>query len=86
MTTVGTVVLQPDSRMVRLARSGHRLVVKEPGRKGLKPLEFMWPVDKVTPQMVDWVWYRQMVEDYVKGAFGFDSLDLAVQKGLGQWM
>ncbi|HLF17228.1 MAG TPA: DNA polymerase elongation subunit (family B), partial [Candidatus Thermoplasmatota archaeon] len=69
----------------RLARAGHKLVVKEPGRKGLKPIEYMWPVDKVKPAMVDWVWYKSMVEDYVKGAFGFDSLELATQRDLSSW-
>ncbi len=69
----------------RLARAGHRLVVKEPSRKGLKPIEYMWPTEKVKPAQVDWVWYRTMVEDYVKGAFGFDSLELATQRDLSSW-
>ena len=79
---------QPDRqerKRVELARGGHKLIVKEPKNRGLKPIEYMWPVEKVTPAMVDWAWYKSMVEDYVKGAFGFDSLELASQRDLSSW-
>ena len=69
----------------RLQRSGHQLVVKAPSKKGLKPIEHMWPVEHVQAAMVDWAWYKSMVEDYVKGAFGFDSLELAIQRDLSSW-
>ncbi|MHB1261444.1 MAG: DNA polymerase domain-containing protein [Thermoplasmatota archaeon] len=68
-----------------LSRGGFQLVVKEPKNRGLKPIEYMWPEEKVTPAMIDWAWYKSMVEDYVKGAFGFDSLELAVQRDLSSW-
>src|ERR1051325_4419810 len=29
----------------RLAQQGYRLVVKEPRNRGLKPIEYMWPVE-----------------------------------------
>ncbi|MHB8634746.1 MAG: 3'-5' exonuclease, partial [Thermoplasmatota archaeon] len=58
----------------RLARQGFKLAVKEPKNRGLKPIEYMWPVEKIDRSQVDWAWYRSMVEDYVKGAFGFESL------------
>ena len=74
-----------ERRRMELARSGHILVVKEPKNRGLKPIEYMWPADKVTPDKVDWAWYKSMVEDYVKGAFGLDSLELAVQRDLSSW-
>jgi DNA polymerase elongation subunit (family B) len=69
----------------RMARQGYQLAPKKPRKSGIKPIEYMWPVDKVQPSMVDWVWYREMVENYVKGAFGFDSLELAVQRDLSSW-
>lgn len=70
---------------MELSRGGFQLVVKEPKNRGLKPIEYMWPEEKVTPAMIDWAWYKSMVEDYVKGAFGFDSLELAVQRDLSSW-
>jgi hypothetical protein len=76
---------EQERKRAELARAGHQLVVKEPKNRGLKPIEYMWPAEKVSPQMVDWVWYKSMVEDYVKGAFGFDSLELATQRDLSSW-
>ncbi len=73
----------------RLATSGYNLQVKKPRKSGIKPIEYMWPVDyiieKKLEHTVDWVWYKEMVENYVKGAFGFDSLELAVQRDLSSW-
>ncbi len=69
----------------RLARQGMRLEVKLPKKAGIKPIEWMWPADQVKPGDVDWLWYRELVENYVKGAFGFDSLELAVQRDLSSW-
>ncbi|MEA3189559.1 MAG: polymerase, archaea type [Thermoplasmata archaeon] len=74
-----------ERKRLELARGGHQLIVKEPKNRGLKPIEYMWPVEKVTPAMVDWAWYKSMVEDYVKGAFGLESLDLVVQRDLSSW-
>jgi DNA polymerase elongation subunit (family B) len=74
-----------ERKRAELERQKHRLVVKEPKNRGLKPIEYMWPVDQVKPAMVDWAWYKSMVEDYVKGAFGFDSLELATQRDLSSW-
>jgi DNA polymerase elongation subunit (family B) len=78
-------VTRQERKRAELARGGHQLVVKEPKNRGLKPIEYMWPEDKVQPGMIDWAWYKSMVEDYVKGAFGFDSLELAVQRDLSSW-
>lgn len=71
----------------RLARQGYHLVIKKPKKSGIKPIEYMWPAEHVkeNPHMVDWIWYKDMVENYVKGAFGFDSLELAVQRDLSSW-
>ncbi len=74
-----------ERKMTELKRSGHQLIVKDPKNRGLKPIEYMWPIEKVTPAMIDWQWYKSMVEDYVKGAFGFDSLELATQRDLSSW-
>ncbi len=74
-----------EQKKAELARHGHQLIVKEPKNRGLKPIEYMWPAEQVKPHMVDWAWYKSMVEDYVKGAFGFDSLELATQRDLSSW-
>lgn len=74
-----------ERKRADLARHGHNLVVKEPKNRGLKPIEYMWPIEQVKDGMIDWTWYKSMVEDYVKGAFGFDSLELATQKDLSSW-
>lgn len=77
--------MRQEKKRAELARSGHILVVKEPKNRGLKPIEYMWPIEHVKDTMIDWAWYKSMVEDYVKGAFGFDSLELAVQRDLSSW-
>ncbi len=74
-----------EQKKADLARHGFQLVVKEPKNRGLKPIEYMWPIEKVKDGMIDWTWYKSMVEDYVKGAFGFDSLELATQRDLSSW-
>lgn len=58
---------------------------KKPKQSGIKPMEYMWPIDHVKPEMVDWAWYKDTVEAYVKGAFGFNSLELATQRDLSSW-
>jgi hypothetical protein len=74
-----------EQKKADVARHGHQLIVKEPKNRGLKPIEYMWPVERVNPGMVDWAWYKSMVEDYVKGAFGFDSLELVTKKTLADF-
>jgi DNA polymerase elongation subunit (family B) len=74
-----------ERKRAELARHGHQLIVKEPKNRGLKPIEYMWPIEKVADGMIDWAWYKSMVEDYVKGAFGFESLELATQRDLSSW-
>ncbi|MFO1534523.1 MAG: hypothetical protein ABR586_02545, partial [Thermoplasmatota archaeon] len=74
-----------ERKRLELGAVGHQLVVKEPKNRGLKPIEYMWPQEKAEPGMIDWAWYKSMVEDYVKGAFGFDSLELVVQRDLSSW-
>jgi DNA polymerase elongation subunit (family B) len=75
----------------RLARHGlafnQRLAggSKGPQKSGIKPIEYMWPVDHVKGPMVDWTWYKDTIEAYVRGAFGFRSLELATQRDLSSW-
>lgn len=69
----------------RLGREGRTWTPKKPTKSGIKPMEYMWPIEKVEPHMIDWVWYKDTVENYVKGAFGFSSLELATQRDLSSW-
>lgn len=70
---------------MHLANQGYNLTVKKPRKASIKPIEYMWPAEKVEDHMIDFQWYKDMVEAYIKGAFGFDSLELAVQRDLSSW-
>lgn len=59
--------------------------IKKPNKSGIKPIEYMWPLDLVEPHMIDLTWYKEMVEKYIMGAFGFNSLELATQRDLSSW-
>ncbi len=69
----------------RLGRQGLTFTPRKPNKSGIKPVEYMWPIDRVEPHMIDWTWYKDTVENYVKGAFGFNSLELATQRDLSSW-
>lgn len=71
--------------MERLQKMGLRYNGKKPSKSGIKPMEYMWPIDLVEPHMTDFAWYKDTVEAYVKGAFGFSNLELATQRGLSSW-
>jgi len=60
-------------------------------KSSMKPLERYWPIDYVRPKhfeaglKLDAKWYEKNVEGYVMSAFGFDTLELAVQRDLSSW-
>ncbi len=61
--------------------------IEKPSKTGIKPLDYMWPVDAIkTEDLIDLAWYKDMIEKYVRGAFGFEDLELHSQKGLDAWM
>jgi len=66
--------------------------IEKPSAKGLKPLDFMWPLEALeNPKWkgqaeIDLAWYKDMIQKYVRGAFGFEDLELHAQKGLDAWM
>jgi DNA polymerase elongation subunit (family B) len=61
--------------------------IEKPSKTGIKPLDYMYPLDFLKdPSDIDLDWYRDMMEKYVRGAFGFDDLELHSQKGLDAWM
>jgi DNA polymerase elongation subunit (family B) len=87
---------------VRAARKLHFVVANRPlpgmetaGRKkpGIKPMEFMWPVEILGSKEwrdqgyhIDLEWYKEMIANYVKGAFGFDDLSTVETTRLDQWL
>jgi DNA polymerase elongation subunit (family B) len=60
--------------------------IDKPSKTGIKPLDYMWPVDAVRDDEIDLGWYKDMIEKYVRGAFGFEDLELHTQRGLDAWM
>ncbi len=61
--------------------------IEKPSKTGIKPLDYMYPLDQLKSQDdIDLDWYRDMMEKYIRGAFGFDDLELHTQRGLDAWM
>lgn len=61
--------------------------IEKPSKTGIKPLDFMWPLDGLqSDDVIDLMWYKDMIEKYVRGAFGLEDLELHAQKGLDAWM
>jgi len=45
--------------------------ISDPKKSGIRPIDYMWPVDMVHDDSnIDLGWYREMIINYVKGAFG----------------
>ncbi|PKK85428.1 MAG: DNA polymerase elongation subunit (family B) [Thermoplasmata archaeon HGW-Thermoplasmata-1] len=60
--------------------------IRNPSKSGVKPIDYMYPVELLTNRgEIDLAWYKNMVENYVKGAFGLPDLSASVQKGLSEW-
>lgn len=58
-----------------------------PTKSGIRPVDFMWPRELVTNQdSIDLDWYREMILNYVKGAFGLKEMEQTTQIGLESFM
>ena len=63
--------------------------IPSPSKSGVKPIEYMYPVEFVKDlNEIDLEWYKKMIENYIKGAFGLYDLSTAPAKqvGLDSWM
>lgn len=61
--------------------------IEKPSKAGMKPLDYMWPLDHIKGDSdIDLAWYKNMIEKYVRGAFGFEDLELHTQRGIDAWM
>ncbi len=61
--------------------------ISSPSKSGVKPIEYMYPVDLLKDkQQIDLDWYKEMVQNYIKGAFGLSDIAVTEQTGLDSWM
>jgi len=61
--------------------------ITNPSKSGVKPIDFMYPVEKLRdPAQIDLEWYKSMIENYIKGAFGLSDIAKTEQTGLDSWM
>jgi len=50
--------------------------IDNPSKSNIKPIQYMYPVDYLSDHDdIDIDWYREMVKNYIKGAFGLEDLD-----------
>jgi len=57
--------------------------IQNPTKSGIRPIDYMWPVERVTNlSNIDLDWYRDMILNYIKGAFGLREMERTVQIGL----
>ncbi|HEB37693.1 MAG TPA: hypothetical protein ENI14_03425 [Thermoplasmatales archaeon] len=61
--------------------------IKNPSKSGVKPIDYMYPIEFIKDlNEIDLEWYKRMIENYIKGAFGIFDLSTTQQTGLDAWM
>ncbi|MFO8077335.1 MAG: DNA polymerase elongation subunit (family B), partial [Thermoplasmatota archaeon] len=61
--------------------------IANPSKSGVKPIDYMYPVNLLEDKaQIDLEWYKEMVENYIQGAFGLPKIGETEQKGLDSWM
>jgi DNA polymerase elongation subunit (family B)/intein/homing endonuclease len=61
--------------------------ISNPSKSGVKPIDYMYPIDKIhDAHDIDLDWYKQMIENYIQGAFGLSQMQKTEQTGLDAWM
>ena len=61
--------------------------LQNPSKSGVKPIDYMYPIDYLkNKDDIDLKWYKEMIENYIKGAFGLSDIASTEQKGLDAWM
>jgi DNA polymerase elongation subunit (family B) len=61
--------------------------ITNPSKSGVKPIDYMYPVNLLkSPNDIDLDWYKKMIENYIKGAFGLSDVTPTKQTGLDSWM
>ncbi len=58
-----------------------------PTKSGVKPIDYMYPIDHLSNKTdIDLNWYKNMIENYIQGAFGLSKIGETEQTGLDAWM
>jgi DNA polymerase elongation subunit (family B) len=61
--------------------------ISNPSKSSVKPIDYMYPVDLLkNPSDIDLEWYKNMIENYIQGAFGLSDVATTEQTGLDAWM
>jgi len=61
--------------------------ITNPSKSGVKPIDYMYPINHIKSNAdIDLQWYQQMIENYIKGAFGLSQMQKTEQTGLDAWM
>ena len=61
--------------------------IPNPSKSGVKPIDYMFPVDLLQDKsQIDLDWYKEMIQNYIKGAFGLSDIAVTEQTGLDAWM
>ncbi len=61
--------------------------ISSPSKSGVKPIDYMFPVDLLKDKsQIDLDWYKDMIQNYIKGAFGLSEIEVTEQTGLDAWM
>jgi hypothetical protein len=61
--------------------------ISNPSKSGVKPIDYMYPIDLLRDTKdIDLQWYKAMIENYIKGAFGLTDIEKTEQTGLDAWM
>jgi hypothetical protein len=61
--------------------------IPNPSKSGVKPIDYMYPVELLKDKnQIDLDWYKEMIQNYIKGAFGLSDIAVTEQTGLDAWM
>ena len=61
--------------------------IPNPTKSGVKPIDYMYPVEFLKDKnQIDLDWYKDMIQNYIKGAFGLSDIAITEQTGLDAWM
>lgn len=61
--------------------------IRNPTKSGVKPIHYMYPIELLQDRnQIDMEWYREMIKNFIQGAFGLPNLERCKQYGLDEWM
>jgi len=61
--------------------------IRNPTKSGVKPIHYMYPVELLLDRdQIDMKWYKDMIKNFIQGAFGLSEIETTTQYGLDRWM